>query len=98
MYVSRQFEEKRSEVMHALMRAHPLGTLVTVGSSGLNANHIPFEIDPSQGEFGTLRAHVARANPFWKDFDPDVESLVVFQGAQCYISPSGTQPRRRMDG
>jgi len=97
MFVPRQFEEKRAEVMHALMRAHPLGTLVTVGSSGLNANHIPFEIDPAQGEFGTLRAHVARANPFWKDCAPDVESLVVFQGAQCYVSPSW-YPTKEVDG
>ena len=97
MYIPSQFDEKRPEVMWELMRAHPLGTLVTLGASGLNANHIPFEIDAGQGEHGTLRAHVARANPLWKDPSVDLEALVVLQGAQCYISPSW-YPTKQEDG
>lgn len=88
MYVPAQFEETRPEAMHELMRQHPLGALVTLGSDGLNANHIPFEIDPHSAPFGTLRAHVARNNPVWRDHSQELESLVVFQGAQAYISPS----------
>lgn len=88
MYVPSQFEESRIDVMHHLMRGHPLGTLVTLGSDGLNANHVPFEIDPERGSSGTLVAHVARANPVWRDCDPNMESLAIFQGAQIYISPS----------
>ncbi len=97
MYVPAQFEEKRPEAMHALMREHSLGTLVTLGAAGLNANHIPFEIDPAQGECGILRAHVARTNPVWKDVSADVEALVVFHGAQSYISPSW-YPTKEKDG
>jgi transcriptional regulator len=97
MYVPSQFEEKRSEVLHGLMREHPLGTLVTLDASGLNANHIPFEIDAAEGAFGTLRAHVARANPFWKLHLGDVDALVIFQGAQSYISPSW-YPTKQDDG
>lgn len=88
MYLPKHFEETRTEVLHQLMRAHPLGTLVTLGSGGLNANHIPFELDPKCGPFGTLRAHVARNNPVWHDAATDQDSLAVFQGAQAYISPS----------
>lgn len=88
MYIPAQFEEARPEVLHRLMRAHSLGTLVTLGPGGLNANHIPFEIDPAPAPFGTLRAHVARNNPVWRDWPAEVDSLVVFQGAQAYISPS----------
>ncbi|HZW19779.1 FMN-binding negative transcriptional regulator [Noviherbaspirillum sp.] len=94
MYIPSQFDESRPEVLHALLRAHPLGTLVTLGASGLNANHIPFEFDAEQS---TLRAHIARANPLWKDFSPEVEALVVFQGAQSYISP-GWYPTKEEDG
>jgi transcriptional regulator len=97
MYLPSQFEEKRPETMHALMCEHPLGTLVTLGGAGLNANHIPFEVDAAQGEWGTLRAHVARANPVWKDVSAAVEALVVFQGAQSYISPSW-YPTKEKDG
>lgn len=88
MYVPPHFEESRPEVMHELIRRHPLGTLVTLGENGLNANHIPFEIDPDPAPFGTLRAHVARNNPVWREHANDMEALVVFQGAHAYISPS----------
>jgi transcriptional regulator len=88
MYLPSHFEEKRPEVLHQLIREHPLGALVTLGREGLDANHVPFEFDPEPAPFGTLRAHVARSNPVWQDFSKDVEALVVFQGAQAYISPS----------
>ncbi|HEY5863679.1 MAG TPA: FMN-binding negative transcriptional regulator [Casimicrobiaceae bacterium] len=88
MYVPQHFAETDNAVLHALIRAHPLGTWVTAGDDGLVANHIPFLIDPARGERGTLIAHVARANPIWRTFSTAVPSLVVFQGAQAYITPS----------
>jgi len=87
MYTPSHFDEKRPEVLHALMREQPFGLLVTQSPAGLQANSIPFLFDAQRGPLGTLRAHVARANPVWREFDPDVESLVVFQGPQAYISP-----------
>jgi len=86
MYTPKQFEETRVDVLHNLIRAHPLGALVTVTANGLDANHIPFEIDPEPAPFGTLRGHVARANPVWRD--PGAEALAIFQGVNTYISPS----------
>lgn len=88
MYIPAHFKEERIEVLHGLIAAHPLGTLVTLDGDGLNANHIPFEIDPAAGDLGTLRAHVARGNPVWRDLREDVQPLAVFQGPQAYISPS----------
>ena len=94
MYDAEAFREERIEVLHALIRAHPLATLVTLGSNaaqGLEANHIPMLIDPAPGperKFGTLRGHVARANPVWRTFNADTEALAVFQGPQGYITPS----------
>jgi transcriptional regulator len=78
-------------VLHALLAAHPLGTLVTLTPAGLDANLIPFEFDPAPtaaGPHGTLRAHVARANPVWQETSAGTEALVVFQGPQAYITPS----------
>jgi transcriptional regulator len=97
MYLPAHFKEARASVMHDLIRAHPLGTLVTLGSAGLNGNHMPFEVIPDPAPLGTLRAHVARANPVWRDFSKDVEALVVFQGAQGYVTPSW-YPTKREDG
>lgn len=94
MYLPLHFMETRAEVMRDLILAHPLGALVTFGPDGLNANHIPFEYDPHPAPLGTLRAHVARANPVWREFSGDVEPLVIFQGPQTYITPSWYQTKR----
>jgi transcriptional regulator len=87
MYLPAAFQEQRPEALHALMQAHPLGTLVTRGPDGLDANHIPFELDATVGPHGLLRAPVARANPVWQQAG-DTEVLVVFQAADGYISPN----------
>src|SRR3989442_2630338 len=88
MYLPKHFEETRVEVLHELIRTYPFGTLVTLTAGGLDANHIPFEVDPEPAPFGTLRGHVARANPVWRDVSPGAEALVIFQGPDTYISPS----------
>ena len=94
MYLPSHFEETRVEILHHLIRSHPLGALVTMGAGGLDANHIPFEIDPHPAPFGTLRAHVARANPVWREFSKTVEPLVIFQGPHTYITPSWYQTKK----
>jgi transcriptional regulator len=88
MYLPKHFDETRIEVLHELIRAHPLGTLVTLAASGLEANHIPFEIDPDPAPFGTLRGHVARANPVWREPPREADALVIFRGPEAYVSPS----------
>lgn len=91
MYTPAHFAETRPAVLHALIADHPLGALVTLGAAGLDANHLPFELDPTPtpaAPCGTLRAHVARANPLWHDHALDRDVLVIFQGPQAYITPS----------
>lgn len=97
MYLPAHFEETRVDVMHQLVRTHPLGLLVTSRADGPAADPIPFLIDPEPAPFGTLRAHVARANPLWREARTDVDSLVVFQGPQAYVSPS-LYPSKREHG
>lgn len=88
MYTPKSYREERLEVLHALMAAHPLGALVRMGEDGLCADHLPFEIAPPMPDapFGTLRAHVARANPLWRG--DGVETMVIFQGPHAYITPA----------
>ena len=97
MYMPKHFDEPRPEVMHALMREHPLSTLVTLTARGLEANHIPLLVDPQPGPFGTLRGHVARGNPLWRDFSAGIEALAVFTGPDAYITPSW-YPGKKVDG
>src|SRR5690606_14776669 len=88
MYQPASFREDRLDVQHALIQAHPLGLLITAGAGGLMANPVPFQLDPTAGATGTLRAHLARANPQWRELATLDECLVVFQGPQAYITPS----------
>ena len=88
MYVPAHFDESRTEALHDFIKQHPFGMLVTHAASGLDVNHIPFELDPGQGGQGGLTAHVARANPVWRNVADGDEVLVVFRAADAYISPN----------
>jgi transcriptional regulator len=97
MYQPPHFREDRLAVQHALIRAQSLGLLITAGPGGLQANHVPFLIDAGRSERGTLRVHLARANPQLHELAAVAECLVVFQGPQQYISPS-LYPTKREHG
>lgn len=88
MYTPEHFAETRLPELQRLIVNHPLGVLITYSAAGLDANHLPFELDPTQGPYGTLRAHVARKNPIWQQVPTGTEVLVVFRGVAGYISPN----------
>ncbi len=89
MYQPKLHREDRLDVQHQLIAAHPLGLLISAGTTGLLANAIPFVLDADASAKGTLRAHVARANPQWLELTASgSECLVVFQGPQAYVTPS----------
>lgn len=88
MYIPKHFAEPRVDVLHQLIRARPLSTLVTLSSTGLNANHIPLHLAQDPSPFGTLRGHVARANPIRNDIANDIEALAIFHGPDAYVTPS----------
>jgi transcriptional regulator len=87
MYLPSLFREDRLEVQHALIRSHPLGLLISHGPGGLLANLLPFVLKTGDSERGVLQVHMARANPQWRELD-DQPVLVVFRGADAYVSPS----------
>jgi transcriptional regulator len=88
MYLPKHYEETRKEELHRLIAEHPFGALVVNGPSGLDANHVPFELHAELGEHGHLLAHVARANPVWKEIRDGSDVLVLFNGGEAYISPN----------
>jgi transcriptional regulator len=87
MYQPQHFREDRLDVQHELIRRHPFGLLISMGEDRLLANGIPFLLQRDKGLFGTLLAHVARANSQWKGLQGQ-SVLAVFQGPQAYVSPS----------
>jgi transcriptional regulator len=88
MYLPPHFAVAEPAALHRLLREHPLGALVTHGADGFDADHLPFEFDPAAGPLGCLRAHVARANPLWQRCPSGTPVLVIFRGAEAYISPN----------
>lgn len=96
MYVPDYFKESRLPVLHALMSAYPLATLVAVTADGPVANHIPLLVDAT-GEGTALRGHIARANPLWQTLGDGGEVLAIFQGPEHYISPRW-YPSKRQHG
>jgi len=88
MYIPTHFAVSDPAVLHRIIREHPLGMLVRQGADSLDADHIPFEFNPATGPLGTLTAHVARANPLWQQCVTGSPVMVVFRGAEAFISPS----------
>lgn len=88
MYNPSCFQLTDTQSLHRILREYPLGVLITQGPDGLDANHLPFEYDPAQGALGSLTGHVARANPLWQQCRDGADVLVVFRGAEGYISPN----------
>jgi transcriptional regulator len=74
-------------ITRRIVDTYPFGLMVTRGAHGLAASHIPFMFDRDRGERGTLVAHVAKANPQWRDLD-GADVMVVFSGPDAYVSPS----------
>jgi transcriptional regulator len=88
MYLPNHFAQTDLTVLHTLMRQQPLATLITEANGEPVADELPFVLDAQQGPHGTLKAHVARANPLWKAHPVGRKVLVVFRGPQAYVSPS----------
>jgi transcriptional regulator len=88
VYVPAHFKEDRVDVLHAFMRATRLATLVSMTADGMIASHVPLLLDPDPAPYGTLIGHLAKANPHARVCDPAVQTLVIFQGVEGYITPS----------
>jgi transcriptional regulator len=87
MYSPKEFIEEDIGVLQDVMRAHGWAILVGSGAGSPEATHLPFMLDETRGENGTLVSHMAKANPHWQNFEKDGEVLVIFWGPHAYISP-----------
>jgi transcriptional regulator len=89
MYLPKHFEQPDHDAIAQLLAAHPLATLAWQSPDGLTAEHLPLMWDRAAGDgtLGTLRGHVARANPVWREATGS-PVLAAFQGPQAYVTPS----------
>ncbi len=89
MYVPKHFEVTDTAWCHALIRAQSFALMITADDTGAPfATHLPILVDERRGPLGTLRGHVARANPHWRHLAAGRPTLVVFSGAHAYVSPA----------
>jgi transcriptional regulator len=88
LYQPPAFQEERPEVLHGLIRAARLATLVSNGAEGVpDITHLPLLLDTTHGPQGTLYGHVARANPHWQKLR-GARAVAIFRGAEAYVSPN----------
>jgi transcriptional regulator len=88
MYTPSAFTEEDVLQLHQQILNTRLAVLVTHGAQGLQASHLPLLLSAEQGPNGTLYGHLARANPQWQELEAGAEALVIFAGADAYVSPS----------
>ncbi|WP_286238054.1 FMN-binding negative transcriptional regulator [Neptuniibacter halophilus] len=87
MFIPKRFQQENTAELLALMQQYSFATLVTPTESGIEATHLPMLVE-SEGDQLYLRAHIAKANPIWKTVAAGAEVLAIFNGPDCYISPS----------
>lgn len=97
MYNPKTFVVEDLPQLHGMMNDCRLAVLITHGEHGLQASHLPLLLDTQQGPHGSLYGHMARANPQWRDLEAGAEALVVFAGADAYVSP-GFYPSKAEHG
>jgi transcriptional regulator len=98
MYTPAHFKVEDIGEAHALMRARPFAVLVTTGSDGLTATHLPTVLKTDgAGRLGRIECHLARPNAQWRTFSRDVDALMIFQGAEAYVRP-GWYPSKAEHG
>ena len=88
MYRPSAFRQDDLAALHQEIAACGLATVVSQGSAGLQASHLPLLLAPEEGEFGTLYGHFARANPHWQALTGENQTLVICNGPDAYVTPA----------
>jgi transcriptional regulator len=97
MYTPSAFNDEELASLHSLIEQTRLAILVTHDENGIQASHLPLLFSPEQGPFGTLYGHMAKANPQWRTLQTRAEAMVIFAGADAYVSP-GFYPSKAEHG
>ena len=94
----RRFEVAEPARLLAELCAIVPATLVTHGPEGFRASILPMLFDPEEGPHGTLRGHLARGNPQWREIEAPRtgagECLAIFDGPDAYVSPAWYEEKR----
>ena len=95
MYVPKINQLEDQAELLAYMRDYSFAALATSGAGGLMATHLPFVIEDEGGRI-TLLAHMAKANPQWRDFAASAEAMAIFMQPHAYVSPRHYDSRQNV--
>lgn len=87
MYTPPAFRADDPIALRQMMRDARLATLVTATAEGIMATPLPLFIDETDGEYGVLYGHLAKANGQWRTLAHG-EALAIFSGPDAYVTPS----------
>jgi len=87
MYIPKHFRIEDAAWIRAFMEEYRFAVLVGIRDGEPFATHLPLQYDPQPAPYGTIRGHVARANPHWEAFETSLQ-LAIFQGPHAYVSPT----------
>src|SRR5258705_6411733 len=98
----RKFEVEDPAALLADLCAVVPATLVTHGPDGFRASILPMLFAPDDPPHGTLRGHLARGNPQWREIEASIgaggdgagEALAIFDGPDAYVSPAWYEEKR----
>lgn len=88
MYLPTHFKQENLSELFDLIERNPLASLMIVQGGEIEANHLPLELDRSCAQFGTLRGHIAKANPLFVLLKNEQSAYLIFHAEQSYVSPN----------
>jgi transcriptional regulator len=87
MFVPPAFAETDLSKLHRFVDQNSFGLVVSQVDGRPFGTHIPILLRRTEGPYGTLAGHFARANPQWRQLAGQT-ALVVFAGPHAYVSPT----------
>ncbi len=88
MYIPTHFNMESKAEAISFIEQNSFGALVVNKVAGLSATHIPFVYSESKDGLGFLYSHISVANPQLNEISVQTEVMVIFQGANTYVSSS----------
>ncbi len=86
MYVPKLYAVTDPKEVHAFLKAHPFGTVITYDGHKPIATHVPLRLHETDGQL-SFTTHIAKHNPQWKTIEQQTV-LVIVQGPDAYVSAS----------
>jgi transcriptional regulator len=94
MYAPKHFAKTEPVLLRDAVRRFGPGELITYGNDGIEASLIPMLISD---DASTISGHQAKANRQWSRADTSVPVLVIWRGADAFVSPN-FYPSKLEDG